>query len=719
MPRHVELSRDNLFGTKGTRIPGPPIARMLWLVSLLALSIGLGLTFVIAKRNANAWSEKVAAQLGRQIVFELQTQLPRAQAAFRQQHRGHGGEDAFRALAVDILRSHEEVLAVAYFTAEGRLIVRQTRTPLSPEQRQIISLEFPKVLPAETLQTRRTAKLDTRIDGTHLHLIGTIEEAVERDVLTPRLGFFRILANASAIQEFAARSVWVSVLSAGVFLLFLASAISFMVKRTVVAPLERSIRFLREGINDIYTVPKIRVRKTDALEVRRLINSLRTGLFEMGFRHRSRDLFEDTRRVFDDYSEESYLHHCRDAWIRCGLARKCQLLVARFQSASGQFIVERSTQSSDEDGNNTTRMKTRTGHTTVFRPDAPGGMLDSTIFDFLASGEETQWSKNILRAKVALVGPMQGVYFVLSIIPVADTAMDRFEELSSTWLETLARLHQNVHYQSLTRKLDLARELHRKWSTVLLSQGNQGEYDFDEVYAADFIPSFQVDGDLLFTCRIPGSHASLTLIGDVTTDEDNRIRAGLLAAELTAVLIHTLQTASRESTGATLLKELLAAANRFIVTVYAGRASLACLGLYFEHDTGSGVSICRGLRSPLLLTPHERKPMSVAPSSADTEPLGVNANPNLDHHEFNLFPGQILVAFTDGFFNAIGTEDTTFERAVRTGALSETTNLFFMESAKMLLIKFTEVLNRFVGDKPLEDDLTGVVLKRKMKSGDF
>lgn len=717
MIRNPNRTRD-LFGGKGSRLSGPPVTRLMTWVSLATLLVTIALTHVGVRMALQGWTSSLSDSLGRRLAAICQADLPRLQATFRQSVTQRSVRH-FDALARDLLSRDDVIIGAVLLNQHGTPFVGHT-PQYRPRLEKDLKAETRGMALSQPLQGRRNLPRRSLVPEIYerddvVEVIVQVEESPQRDALTPRLGYVRLVATVATMRDREFWTIWG--ISAALTLLILGHAIALIavVRRTVVFPLERSLRFLRDGISDLYSVPKIRVRKSDALEVRRLINAMRMALFEIAFRHRTRDLFEDTRRIFDDYNEDYYLRLCRGAWLRSGLTKKCQLVVSRYQASTGQYSIEKTSQNEDE---TVTRTRTRSGET-AFRPDPAGGLLDQTIFDFLASSEETQWQKDTLRAKVTLTGQYQGMSILLSLVPSSDMAMDRFEELTVSWLEVLAKLHQNVLMQSLTRRLDLARELHRKWITTSLSTENSPNIDFADVHAADLIPSIQVNGDLLFVCRFSGSSTSLTFLGDVRCDGDNRFREGLLASEIMAVLISRFGTLNEREPSRALLTEILQTTNHYITTTHGGQASIGCLGVLFDHATGAGVSICRGLRHPLLLTPHERKPLSIAPSLGSSDPLGTEASPTLEPHEFTLFPGQILFAATNGFFDATGHNDQPFERSVRSGCLAETTDALFMESAKTLLIQYFERLSKTLGDKPVEEDLTALVLKRRIKAGDF
>ena len=95
---------------------------------------------------------------------------------------------------------------------------------------------------------------------------------------------------------------------------------------------------------------------------------------------------------------------------------------------------------------------------------------------------------------------------------------------------------------------------------------------------------------------------------------------------------------------------------------------------------------------------------------ADMPPLGVFALPysDADSQRFTLSPGDILVAITDGFYEAPDEARNRFEEERVAAVVRASRDL----PAREIMDAIKSAVHGFSGHRPLEDDQTGIIVKR-------
>jgi phosphoserine phosphatase len=95
---------------------------------------------------------------------------------------------------------------------------------------------------------------------------------------------------------------------------------------------------------------------------------------------------------------------------------------------------------------------------------------------------------------------------------------------------------------------------------------------------------------------------------------------------------------------------------------------------------------------------------------ADMPPLGVVALPyaDSDSQRFDLAPGDILVAITDGFYEAPDHQRQLFDEA----RVQDVVRTARDRPAREILAAVKAAVHEFSGHRPLEDDQTGIIIKR-------
>ncbi len=99
---------------------------------------------------------------------------------------------------------------------------------------------------------------------------------------------------------------------------------------------------------------------------------------------------------------------------------------------------------------------------------------------------------------------------------------------------------------------------------------------------------------------------------------------------------------------------------------------------------------------------------------ADMPPLGVFALPYADEdsQRFAMEPGDILVAITDGFYEAPDADRERFEE----DRVKEIVRANRDRTSREILDAIKSAVHSFSGHAPLEDDQTGLVIRREMRS---
>jgi sigma-B regulation protein RsbU (phosphoserine phosphatase) len=88
--------------------------------------------------------------------------------------------------------------------------------------------------------------------------------------------------------------------------------------------------------------------------------------------------------------------------------------------------------------------------------------------------------------------------------------------------------------------------------------------------------------------------------------------------------------------------------------------------------------------------------------------LGIDGISRFDQHIVHLGPGDVLILYTDGILDALNAHGEEFgdER------LRHVCARYCTESAAQIVAALRDEVLRFVGDEPLADDCTVVIVKR-------
>ena len=259
-----------------------------------------------------------------------------------------------------------------------------------------------------------------------------------------------------------------------------------------------------------------------------------------------------------------------------------------------------------------------------------------------------------------------------------------------------ARLHQEeVKRQRLEEELAIGRQI----QLSLLPDACPVVPGWD--FAAFYQPARLVGGDLYDFIDLPGEPRQLGLvIADVT---DKGVPAALFMA-FSRTIIRTESTSSRKHNPATTLMR----ANRSIVRDIRSASRLFLSAFYAILDPHSGrLAYANGGHNwPLWVRAATRE---VQPLRARGMLLGIFPDIELEEHEIEVAPGDLIVFYTDGVTEARNVDGDMFEEE-RLGSVAAANP---EASAQQVVQSIVEAVQSFIGSAPQSDDLTLFVVKRQ------
>jgi sigma-B regulation protein RsbU (phosphoserine phosphatase) len=251
-----------------------------------------------------------------------------------------------------------------------------------------------------------------------------------------------------------------------------------------------------------------------------------------------------------------------------------------------------------------------------------------------------------------------------------------------------ARLYQlAVEKGRMERELQVARDL--QISLLPREIPHWPGWDF----AAYWQPARQVSGD--FYDFIPNSQSLGLLIADVS---DKGMPAALFMALSRTILRASITSAASAAEGIT-------RANRLI---YADSTNSMFVTIFYAHldlTGGTLTYVNAGHNPPYLYRPGLEDPVSLTRTGTA---LGIDDRLHCDQQTVQLHSGDCLVLFTDGILDALNARDEEFgdERLRRVCARQR------HASAEQMVAALRDEVLSFVGDQPLADDCTVMIVKR-------
>jgi sigma-B regulation protein RsbU (phosphoserine phosphatase) len=259
-----------------------------------------------------------------------------------------------------------------------------------------------------------------------------------------------------------------------------------------------------------------------------------------------------------------------------------------------------------------------------------------------------------------------------------------------------ARLHlEEVKRQRLEEELAIGRQI----QLSLLPDACPVVPGWD--FAAFYQPARLVGGDLYDFIELPGEPRQLGLvIADVT---DKGVPAALFMAFSRTIIRIESMSGRRHNPAATLMR-----ANRSIVRDIRSASRLFLSAFYAILDPHSGrLTYANGGHNwPLWVRAATRE---VQPLRARGMLLGIFPDIELEEHEIQIAPGDLIVFYTDGVTEAKNVDGDMFEEE-RLGSVASADP---EASAQQVVQSIVEAVQSFIGSAPQSDDLTIFVVKRQ------
>jgi phosphoserine phosphatase len=277
---------------------------------------------------------------------------------------------------------------------------------------------------------------------------------------------------------------------------------------------------------------------------------------------------------------------------------------------------------------------------------------------------------------------------------------DMVAQLAGFAIATLERQADRLERERLEREIDVARRIQA--GTFPSGYAVAGGWEI----AAESRPADSCGGDAFDVVPMRGDAVD---DGDAAPDgyalsiadaTDHGVASALSSVQVRAMLRLGLRTgrpiiAIAEQVNAQLCRDLPDGRN---VTAWFARLDCATGGV---HSVSAG-------QGPILV--YRRAADSFEVQGADQPPLGVVPVPYDagDSRRFALGPGDLLLALTDGFFEAPAPDGDRFGDA----RVMETVRGARDGSAHEVLAALKRAVDAFTGGAPLEDDRTALVVRR-------
>lgn len=299
--------------------------------------------------------------------------------------------------------------------------------------------------------------------------------------------------------------------------------------------------------------------------------------------------------------------------------------------------------------------------------------------------------RSILCVPLQIKGSLLGVIYVdnrlqSGIFQPAD--LDLLTAIASSAATAIenARLYQvAVEQGRLERELQMARDL----QASLLSREAPQLAGWD--FAAYWQPARQVSGD--FYDFIPTEHGVGVVIADVS---DKGMPAALFMALSRTIVRASLIQSNSPAEGMTRANQLICAdsPNSMFVTVFGA-----------QIDASGDVIYVNAGHNPPYLYHASDQPARLARTGMA---LGIDDTLQFEQHTAHLDPGDALILYTDGILDALNARGQEFGDARLQRVCAQHRD----ETAAQLVAALRDEVLTFVGDQPLADDCTVVIVKR-------
>jgi phosphoserine phosphatase RsbU/P len=300
--------------------------------------------------------------------------------------------------------------------------------------------------------------------------------------------------------------------------------------------------------------------------------------------------------------------------------------------------------------------------------------------------------RSILCVPLQIKGSLLGVIYVdnrlqSGIFQPAD--LDLLTAIASSAATAIenARLYQvAVEQGRLERELQMARDLQA--SLLPREAPRLAGWDF----AAYWQPARQVSGD--FYDFIPTEQGVGVVIADVS---DKGMPAALFMALSRTIVRASLIRADSLAAGMTQANRLICAdsPNSMFVTLFGAQLDAG----------GDLIYVNAGHNPPYLYRAAADQPLRLARTGMA---LGIDDTLRFEQHTAHLDPGDTLILYTDGMLDALNRRGEEFGDT----RLRRVCARHCAETAAQIIAALRDEVLTFVGDQPLADDCTVVIVKR-------
>ena len=300
--------------------------------------------------------------------------------------------------------------------------------------------------------------------------------------------------------------------------------------------------------------------------------------------------------------------------------------------------------------------------------------------------------RSILCVPLQIKGSLLGVIYVdnrlqSGIFQPAD--LDLLTAIASSAATAIenARLYQvAVEQGRLERELQMARDLQA--SLLPREAPRLAGWDF----AAYWQPARQVSGD--FYDFIPTEQGVGVVIADVS---DKGMPAALFMALSRTIVRASLIRADSPAAGMTQANRLICAdsPNSMFVTLFNAQITAS----------GDLIYVNAGHNPPYLYRAAADQPLRLARTGMA---LGIDDTLRFEQHTAHLDPGDTLILYTDGMLDALNARGEEFGDT----RLRRVCARHCAEPAAQIIAALRDEVLTFVGDQPLADDCTVVIVKR-------
>ena len=216
--------------------------------------------------------------------------------------------------------------------------------------------------------------------------------------------------------------------------------------------------------------------------------------------------------------------------------------------------------------------------------------------------------------------------------------------------------------------------------------------------------------DLLCLLYSTDSQRSLILLGTVPQPSSNAAMASRAALALFADSLAGLNLSSDSKETQQFAAQAIEQTARLVFRMFDGQLGLALACIYFDYQTAKGSIACFGHPAPYLVSPDERKPLSISTPALDDGLIGFTSETKVRFTEFTILPGQFLAACTIGVLAIRDSERKSFEKEILRGRLSMLDPAVLRSSAGEIAEAIIDEAEKQNSSSILTEDLTIVCL---------